>query len=76
VFAEFQVAEGLPLPNRLVVRWHGLHLRSSRRTPRPDGNDSVAATLKPGDGSLGEAATQGEIPASLAEQSFRAVGAA
>jgi len=52
LFAEWGGAEGLPLPNRLLVRQHGLACRRASCTPRPDGNGSVAATLKPADGAL------------------------
>jgi len=59
VFAEFGVAEGLPLPNRLVVRQHGLACRWVSCTPRDDGNGSVAATLKLAEGRILRAETSG-----------------
>jgi len=49
VCAAFCVAEGLPLPIGLVVRQRGLACGWAPCTPRPDGNGSVAATLKPAD---------------------------
>jgi hypothetical protein len=52
VLADFGVAEGLPLPKRLVVRQHGLACWWALRAPRPDGNGSVAATLTPADGAF------------------------